>query len=113
MKLLYPLFAFICSVNAFAQSEIEQGKELYIAPGKGGCAACHGETGNEPVLPLYPKIGGQTEIYLVNQMKDYKKKARKNGLFVPMEVAMEPYTDEDIELLAKYLTSVNGFTLND
>lgn len=113
MKHLYVVFALIFSVNSIAKTEIELGKELYLSPGKGGCANCHGETGNEPALPFYPKVGGQTEMYLISQMKDYKNKVRKNGLFVPMEIAMEPHSDEEIKLLAKYLNSVNGSTLNN
>ncbi|UPR53520.1 cytochrome c [Vibrio cyclitrophicus] len=106
MKRLFILLTVSISLNCFAKTDIELGKELYIAPGKGGCATCHGETGNEPVMPMYPKIGGQTEMYLFNQMRDYKHKKRKNGLFVPMEVAMEHYSDQDMRLISKYLSSI-------
>jgi cytochrome c553 len=57
---------------------------------------------------MYPKIGGQNELYLFNQMKDYKMKKRKNGLFMTMEVAMEHYSDEEIRLMAKYLSAVEN-----
>ncbi|CAH1544198.1 Cytochrome C [Vibrio rotiferianus] len=105
MKRMFILLIVSISFSAFASTETEKGKGLYIAPGKGGCATCHGETGNEPVMPMYPKIGGQSELYLFNQMKDYKMKKRKNGLFMTMEVAMEHYTDEEIRLMAKYLSA--------
>ncbi|GAB3531623.1 c-type cytochrome [Photobacterium alginatilyticum] len=104
--ILWMLFACI-SYSALADAELELGKQLYMSPGKGGCATCHGETGNEPVMPMYPKIGGQTEMYLVNQMKDYQLKKRKNGLFMSMEIAMKHYSDEDIRLIARYLASGN------
>ncbi len=84
--------------------DIERGKALYLSPGKGGCGTCHGETGNEPVMPMYPKIGCQNHLYLYNQLIDFKKKKRRNGLFVPMEVAMENYSDEEIDLMATYLS---------
>jgi len=104
------LIFFITSISfsTLASTEVDKGKALYIAPGKGGCATCHGETGNEPVMPMYPKIGRQNELYLFNQMKDYKLKKRKNGLFMTMEVAMEHYTDEEIRLMAKYLSAVES-----
>ncbi|MFN1580827.1 c-type cytochrome [Vibrio rotiferianus] len=105
MKRMLILLIVSISFSAFASTESDKGKALYIAPGKGGCATCHGETGNEPVMPMYPKIGGQSELYLFNQMKDYKMKKRKNGLFMTMEVAMEHYTDEEIRLMAKYLSA--------
>ncbi len=100
--------AFTLSFQALAANDIELGKALYIAPGKGGCATCHGETGNEPVMPMYPNIGGQNELYLFNQMRDYKNKKRKNGLFMTMEVAMTHYSDDEIKLIAKYLASNSG-----
>ncbi len=46
--------------------------------------------------------------YLFNQMNDYKQKKRKNGLFVPMEVAMEHYSAEEIRPIAKYLATQNS-----
>lgn len=109
MKVVPIVLTLVLSLNANAQSDIEMGKKLYVAPGKGGCATCHGENGNEPVMPLYPKIGGQNELYLFNQMRDYKLKKRKNGLFVPMEVAMTHYSDEEIKMIASYLASIDGF----
>ncbi|MGR5209463.1 c-type cytochrome [Vibrio rotiferianus] len=108
MKRMLILLIASTSFSAVASTETDKGKALYIAPGKGGCATCHGETGNEPVMPMYPKIGGQNELYLFNQMKDYKMKKRKNGLFMTMEVAMEHYSDEEIRLMAKYLSAVEN-----
>ncbi|KII76096.1 c-type cytochrome [Vibrio renipiscarius] len=108
------LFAFLViflSGHAWAVTDIEQGKALYISPGKGGCATCHGQTGNEPIMAMYPKIGGQNELYLYNQMVDFKNKKRRNGLFIPMEVAMISYSDNEIRLIAKYL-STNGLSTN-
>lgn len=90
--------------QAAVNKEIELGKALYLSPGKGGCATCHGETGNEPVMAMYPKIGCQNKLYLYNQLMDFKKKKRRNGLFIPMEVAMENYSDEEIRLIAIYLS---------
>ncbi|MCW8328384.1 c-type cytochrome [Photobacterium sp. SDRW27] len=82
------------------------GKVLYDNPGRGGCIQCHGEGGNAPVMPMYPKLGGQNEIYLYNQMLDYKNGRRKNGLYIPMEVAMQPFTDPEIKSMASYLADV-------
>ncbi|CAE6935531.1 Cytochrome c [Vibrio sp. B1REV9] len=96
---------------AHAQSDpvYDQGEALYINPGRGGCGQCHGVSGNEPVMPLYPKIGGQSEQYLYNQMIDYREKRRKNGLYIPMEVAMQPFSDEEIRAMAVYLTKQRVF----
>ncbi|RJX73847.1 cytochrome c [Vibrio sinensis] len=88
---------------------LQLGENLYINPGRGGCTQCHGEAGNAPVMPLYPKIGGQSEIYLYNQLIDYREKRRKNGLFFPMEVAMEPFSDDEIKAMAHYLAAQTAF----
>lgn len=103
---LYPLMlTALLSFSTQADDALEQGKALYLSPGKGGCASCHGPTGNEPVMPMYPKLGGQMELYTFNQLNDYKNKKRKNGLFIPMEVAMESYSEEETQLIAKFLAS--------
>ena len=85
------------------------GESLYMNPGRGGCTQCHGKEGNLPVMPLYPKIGGQSEIYLYNQMIDYRENRRKNGLYIPMEVAMKPFSDEEIKAMAVYLNKQKAF----
>lgn len=85
------------------------GESLYMNPGRGGCTQCHGKEGNFPVMPLYPKIGGQSEIYLYNQMIDYRENRRKNGLYIPMEVAMKPFSDEEIKAMAVYLNKQKVF----
>ncbi|MGF1688773.1 cytochrome c [Photobacterium japonica] len=96
--------------SAFAAGNAsESGEQLYKNPGRGGCIQCHGEAGNGPVIPMYPKIGGQSEIYLYNQMIDYKAKRRKNGLYVPMEVAMQPFSDDEIRAMAQYLAQQKTF----
>ncbi|GAL04592.1 c-type cytochrome [Photobacterium aphoticum] len=97
------------SVASASVSASETGEQLYKNPGRGGCIQCHGEAGNGPVIPMYPKIGGQSEIYLYNQMIDYKAKRRKNGLYVPMEVAMQPFSDEEIRAMAQYLAQQKAF----
>ncbi len=85
------------------------GEQLYITPGRGGCATCHGKNGNQPAIPLYPKIGGQSEIYLYNQMVDYRDKRRVNGLYAPMKIAMKYYTDKEIKAMAAWLSQQTSF----
>jgi len=86
-----------------------KGKSLYENFGKGGCIQCHGQTGNEPVMPFYPRIAGQTELYLYSQMLDYKYGRRTNGLYIPMEVAMQAYSDAEIKAIANYLAANRPF----
>ena len=107
--LLVLIFSQAALANPLSEEEkIAQGKALYLSPGKGGCVSCHGQDGLTPIMPMYPTLGGQSEQYLVNQMKDYKNKKRKNGLFMTMEVAMAHYTLEEMQLMAIYLSSVSN-----
>lgn len=79
------------------------GEKLYAQK---ACATCHGPTGNEPILPTYPKIGGQNLDYLVRQMNDIKSGARDNGASVAMRVLINDLDDADIDAIAKYLSEL-------
>ena len=76
------------------------GKKLYTEK---ACAACHGPTGNEPILPTYPKIAGQNREYLIRQMNDIKSGARDNGASVSMRGLLTNLSDDDIVAIAEYL----------
>jgi cytochrome c553 len=41
------------------------GQQLYL---RAGCQSCHGENGNTPKAPGFPKLAGQDMTYLVNQL---------------------------------------------
>jgi len=65
------------------------------------CAGCHGPDGNSKV-PMYPKIAGQHEAYLVGAMKQYKSGARGDAT---MKAMAAPLSDADIANLAAYFAS--------
>jgi len=70
------------------------------------CIACHGADGKAPILPTYPKVAGQNEGYILNQMKDIKSGARNNGQTAAMKGVMHLVTDEEMAAIAKYLAGV-------
>ncbi|KAA3629569.1 MAG: cytochrome c [Proteobacteria bacterium] len=70
------------------------------------CIACHGADGKAPILPIYPKISGQNEQYLVAQMKDIKSGARANGQSAAMKGVMHLVNDAEIAEIAKWLAGV-------
>ncbi|HPQ97482.1 MAG TPA: c-type cytochrome, partial [Thiolinea sp.] len=53
--------------------DIEDGARLYTEK---LCLTCHGEQGEKPIMPVYPKLGGQNADYALEQMKDIKSGAR-------------------------------------
>ena len=65
------------------------------------CAACHGADGNSAV-PMFPKLAGQNERYLIKQMEDIKSGARP----VPtMAGQLDAMSDEDLANIAAYYAS--------
>lgn len=62
------------------------------------CVACHGEDGNS-VVPMFPKIAGLQEGYIVKQLRDFQSGRRKSDIMAPVVAALKP---EDFLSLATY-----------
>jgi len=76
------------------------------APAKAAvCASCHGADGHA-VIPMYPSLAGQNELYLVSSLKAYKTKQRNGGLSVVMQPQAAALTEAEINELAKYYSSM-------
>ena len=69
------------------------------------CQCCHSVEGYKNAYPNYhvPKIGGQTESYLVVALTAYSKGERKHPT---MQAQAESFSDQDIADIAAYLSSV-------
>jgi cytochrome c len=98
-RLTLAALALALSSNAFAAD----GKALF---NEKTCAACHGATGNKPILPDYPKIAGQNAKYVAKQMLDIKSGARNNGNSAAMQGVMHLVSDEEIKVLADYVSKL-------
>jgi cytochrome c553 len=70
------------------------------------CIACHGADARTSLLPIYPKIAGQVAIYAEQQMKDIKNGVRTNGQSAAMQAIMTMVSEEEIKILAAYLSSL-------
>jgi cytochrome c553 len=79
------------------------------APAKGKakaeaqCNVCHGADGMSQI-PNAPHLAGQPEIYLVEQLKNYRSGKRANEV---MAVLAKPLTDDDIANLAAWYASID------
>lgn len=62
------------------------------------CVACHTEDGNS-VIPMFPKIAGLQEAYIVKQLRDFMSGRRKSDIMAPVVAQLKP---EDIAPLAAY-----------
>ena len=94
---------FMLSSLGLAGSAVAQdGAALYQAK---VCHTCHGADGDTPIMPLYPKLGGQNADYAYNQMKDIKSGARSNGQSAAMKAIVAGVTDEELRAIADWLAT--------
>jgi len=64
------------------------------------CSACHGEDGNS-LVPMFPKIAGLQEEYIVKQLRDFQSGRRKSDIMAPVVAALKP---EDFLPLGTYFS---------
>lgn len=71
------------------------------------CLGCHGIEGYRNAYPSYrvPKVGGQTETYLIAALKAYRSGDRAHPT---MRAQGAGLSDEDIEDIAAYLAAADG-----
>ncbi|EXJ15931.1 c-type cytochrome [Imhoffiella purpurea] len=102
MILRQAIAAIVLLFCTLATAFAADGAELYRTR---LCDTCHGERPDAPVLPIYPKLAGQTATYLLQQMKDIRDGRRTNGLSVAMRTAVGPLPDAELEILAEWLAN--------
>ena len=83
---------------ALAEGDAAAGEQLAAA-----CAACHGADGNTPLLPEYPKLGGQNAKYMLAQLRMIQSKEREIAL---MAGQLDNMSDDDLKDLAAYYASL-------
>ncbi|MBT4836740.1 MAG: c-type cytochrome [Methylococcales bacterium] len=98
-------FLSILLVNVFltSASYAMDGASLYHEK---ACVACHGVNGKIPAMDAYPKIAGQSEAYLLAQMKDIKSATRANSHSKAMTNIMGTVSDDEMAVIAKWLSTV-------
>lgn len=67
------------------------------------CVACHGPRGDGMALAKFPDISGQHATYTIDQLKQFRSGQRANDPNGMMRDIAAKLTDQDMELLAKYL----------
>ena len=76
-------------------AELERGAELYKK-----CIACHGIRGQGNASQKAPKIGGQHDWYVENQVRDIQDGVRVNQVMMPY---VRNLSKQDIKDLATYI----------
>ncbi len=93
-------FTALFSTQASVAADVAAGKAKAAV-----CAACHGAAGVASV-PTYPNLAGQNEPYLVSALKAYRDKQRSGGMAAIMQMQAAALTDEDINNIAAYYSSL-------
>jgi len=81
-----------------AAADINAGKVKADA----ACAVCHGAQG-VATLPNAPNLAGQPQIYLAEQLKNYRSGKRTHEV---MGVIAKPLTDQEIENMSAWYASL-------
>jgi len=87
------------------EGRIAMGEQLAKRPGSvlpQSCIECHGADGNNPLAPIYPRIGGQYPDYLAYALLAYRGKTRTHPM---MTAQASQLSDQDIADLAAYFAS--------
>ncbi|MFT3755548.1 MAG: c-type cytochrome [Pseudoxanthomonas sp.] len=71
------------------------------------CAACHGADGNS-VVPMYPRIAGQSEAYIAEQMALIASGQRNEGAVVAMLPFVQDLTPQDMRDIGAYFATQKG-----
>ncbi|MEW6352791.1 MAG: c-type cytochrome [Pseudomonadota bacterium] len=95
-------------------SHLGKGIVLYGIPKQGvpACQSCHQYNGRG-AAPIYPPIGGQRYVYLVNQLKKWRDGSRANDPMGQMQAVARNLTDDDIHNVAAYLTGAEPSTIGN
>lgn len=82
----------------FASSALSADKISAGAKVAQSCVMCHGDGGLSS-MPGTPSLAGQPEVYLANQMRQFRDGKRHNEV---MNVIAKPLSDADIDNVAAY-----------
>lgn len=80
-----------------------------VEKGIPACKSCHDYNGRG-VDPVYPRIGEQKYVYLVNQLKKWKDESRANDPMGQMRKVAKKLSDEDIVNVAAYLSTASPYS---
>ena len=80
----------------FQSGDAEKGSQLVES-----CAACHGADGNS-ISPDWPKLAGQNQKYIYEQLKYFRDGDRMNALMMSVTPYLQTLEDSDLLDIAAY-----------
>lgn len=100
MKVLFVLLLLLGLSQTGQAQNIEHGKEINAT-----CAGCHGEFGQGGKHGEYPRIAGQRQAHIKDQLRAFRARTRLNLPMFPYTQERE-LSDADIDDVSAYLASV-------
>ncbi len=82
--------------------ELKNGHQVYTKTGK--CVTCHGKTGLGKKSQNAPKISGQHDWYLYDQLRNMKSGKRVNKVMNPY---LRRLSDQDLKDVSTYLSKLS------
>jgi cytochrome c553 len=79
--------------NPFSTGKVQDGASKTAV-----CAGCHGPNGNS-VNPEWPRLAGQSAVYIAEQLNLFKTQVRANPVMMPMASQL---SDQDVSDVAVY-----------
>ena len=79
--------------NPFSTGKVDNGASKTAV-----CTACHGPNGNS-ANPEWPRLAGQSAVYIAEQLKLFKAEVRANPVMMPMAAGL---SDQDVDDVAVY-----------
>jgi cytochrome c553 len=103
LRLTFTFFALAYAAAVLVMTGVSSAGDLKAGRQKAlQCQTCHGLDG-EAKLPEAPTLAGQSEVYLIKSMQDYRTGARKNDM---MSIVASALKDQDIADLAAYYAAI-------
>ena len=87
--------------ESFISGDANKGSKLVET-----CAACHGADGNS-ISTDWPKLSGQNQKYLYEQLKYFRDGNRMNVLMMSVTPYLKTLTDEDLKDIAAFYSQYN------
>ena len=97
MLRLLTIFCVMATASAAMAADVNAGKAKSAV-----CAGCHGVQGLS-TLPNAPNLAGQPQIYLSEQLKNYRSGKRTHEV---MSLIAKPLSDAEIDDLATWYASL-------
>lgn len=97
MRRLLAALTLITAIAPAAAADLARAEEIV----QGKCFICHGVDG-ESSSPVFPRLAGQNEVYIVRQLQDYKSGKRVSSAMQPM---VSDLADADFVALGRYFAS--------